>query len=132
LGIYADYISNKTLVSEQFWTIPLKEGIFGCGRVIQVNGYTVLPTKTSLIGLMDWKDKTLPTYDSIAGNVYPLEIRQWFNKMLTNQKISEQERVKIETIIGGFYQGTPLVNLKKSINQMGIPIGICRSPIGNI
>jgi len=48
------------------------------------------------------------------------------------KNITQQERVKIETIIQQVYQGSPLVNLKKSINQKGIPMGICRSPIGNI
>ncbi|OAH57650.1 dihydrodipicolinate synthase family protein [Domibacillus aminovorans] len=86
-------------------------------------------------GEVELEEKVLQGFDrlsSIAGNISPMEISQWFNKMLTKKNITQQERVKIETIIQQVYQGPPLVNLKKSINQKGIPMGICRSPIGNI
>ncbi|MGG4491168.1 dihydrodipicolinate synthase family protein [Metabacillus idriensis] len=85
-------------------------------------------------GEVELEEKVLQGFDrlsSIAGNISPMEISQWFNKMLTKKNITQQERVKIETIIQQVYQGSPLVNLKKSINQKGIPMGICRSPIGN-
>ncbi|SEN19664.1 4-hydroxy-tetrahydrodipicolinate synthase [Mesobacillus persicus] len=68
---------------------------------------------------------------SIAGNISATEISQWFNKLLARKEISEKERIKIESIIQQVYQGSPIVNLKKTINEKGIPIGICRSPIGN-
>ncbi|RFU64101.1 dihydrodipicolinate synthase family protein [Peribacillus glennii] len=69
---------------------------------------------------------------SIAGNVSPIEISQWFQKMLIKQNVSEQESEKIENIMDQVYLGNPIVNLKKIINHKGIPIGICRSPIGSI
>ena len=69
---------------------------------------------------------------SIAGNVSPIEISQWFQKMFMKQNVSEQESEKIENIKEQIYQGNPIVNLKKIINHKGIPIGICRSPIGSI
>lgn len=81
------------------------------------------------------EEKVSQGYDrlsSIAGNVSSMEISQWFHKMLTKQKITEQEKAKIETIMEQVYQGTPIVNLKEMINQKGIQIGICRSPIGNV
>ncbi|WP_085991202.1 dihydrodipicolinate synthase family protein [Oceanobacillus senegalensis] len=68
---------------------------------------------------------------SIAGNIYPMEISQIFQKMITQQHISKQDRATFYNIIEQVYQGTPIVNLKKELNQKGIPIGICRSPIGN-
>ncbi|MBD1383545.1 dihydrodipicolinate synthase family protein [Metabacillus arenae] len=86
-------------------------------------------------GEVELEEKVLEGFDrlsSIAGNISPMEISQWFNKMLTKKNITQQERVKIETIIQQVYQGSPLVYLKKSINQKRIPMGICRSPIGNI
>ncbi|MFB9760540.1 dihydrodipicolinate synthase family protein [Ectobacillus funiculus] len=86
-------------------------------------------------GEVELEEKVLQGFDrlsSIAGNISPMEISQWFNKMLTKKNITQQERVKIEVIIQQVYQGSPLVNLKKSINQKGIQMGICRSPIGNI
>jgi 4-hydroxy-tetrahydrodipicolinate synthase len=52
--------------------------------------------------------------------------------MLTNQEITEQEQKKMKTVIEQVYQGSPLVNVKETINQRGISLGICRSPLGNV
>lgn len=68
---------------------------------------------------------------SIAGNLAPVEISGWFQKMLMKQEISKQESETVENIMGKVYQGNAIVNVKKAINHKGIPIGICRSPIGN-
>src|SRR5690625_6978922 len=79
------------------------------------------------------EEKVAYGYDrlsSIAGNVSPMEISQWFQKMLMKQKISKQESEKIESVMEQVYQGNAIVNLKKVINRKGIPLGICRSPIG--
>ncbi|KOS66396.1 hypothetical protein AEA09_16735 [Lysinibacillus contaminans] len=60
--------SNKELIPRQFWAIPLPNGNFACGRVVQVTGkYSAVPTKTFLAGLMDWSDSVPPTLESIAG-----------------------------------------------------------------
>lgn len=85
-------------------------------------------------GEVNIEDKVLQGFDrlsSIAGNISPVVISQWFDKLLTKQKMTEQEKEKIDLIIEQVYQGTPLVNLKQLINQKGIPMGICSSPIGN-
>ncbi|WP_068672666.1 dihydrodipicolinate synthase family protein [Oceanobacillus sp. Castelsardo] len=85
-------------------------------------------------GEEDLEEKVLYGYDrlsSIAGNVYPTEISQWFQKMLMKQKISKQESDKIETIMELVYQGNAILNVKEIINHKGVPMGICRSPIGN-
>lgn len=68
---------------------------------------------------------------SISGNIAPLEIKQWFNKLLHNEEITKEERDTVETIVENVFQGSFLVNLKEKISQQGIPMGICRSPIGN-
>src|SRR5699024_6908908 len=80
------------------------------------------------------EEKILFGYDrlsSIAGNVLPMEINQWFQKLLMKQRISKQERATIENIMEQVYQGNAIANLKRMINHKGIPMGICRSPIGN-
>lgn len=85
-------------------------------------------------GELDLEEKIQQGFDrlsSIAGNVSPMEISQWFSKILANSAITQHERDKIESTIHQVYQGSPLVNLKKSINEQGIQMGICRSPIGN-
>ncbi|MFP3846179.1 dihydrodipicolinate synthase family protein [Priestia filamentosa] len=86
-------------------------------------------------GEVQLEERVLQGFDrlsSIAGNLFPIECKQWFDKMLTNQKITEQERKKIDLIMKQVYQGNPIVNLKEMINQKGILLGICRSPIGNV
>ncbi|MGP4062494.1 dihydrodipicolinate synthase family protein [Halobacillus sp. H74] len=86
-------------------------------------------------GEVDLEEKVLHGYDrlsSIAGNVFPIEISRWFQKMLMKQIVSKQESEKIENIMEQVYQGNAIVNLKKHINHKEIPMGVCRSPIGNI
>ncbi|MDX6152550.1 dihydrodipicolinate synthase family protein [Marinococcus sp. PL1-022] len=86
-------------------------------------------------GEVDLEDKLLLGYDrlsSIAGNVSPVEIKRWFEKMLIKQTVSKQENDSIEKIMNQVYQGHAVVNLKKIINDKGTPVGICRSPIGNV
>lgn len=69
---------------------------------------------------------------SIAGNIYPDAIKNWFIKLLTNQPLTDQEKIEISSIIEQIYTGSALVNLKEGINEKGIDIGICRSPLGKI
>jgi hypothetical protein len=61
--------SVKWLVAGQFWALPLSDGTFGCGRVIEV---PPAATRTSrvlfLAGVLDWHGRVLPTSDSIAGS----------------------------------------------------------------
>ncbi|WP_077623248.1 dihydrodipicolinate synthase family protein [Sediminibacillus massiliensis] len=83
------------------------------------------------VGLEEKAAKDFNRLSSIAGNVSPVEIKQYSHKVFTGQTITTQERTNIEKIIKQIYQGSPLVNLKKCINQKGISIGSCRSPIGN-
>ena len=86
-------------------------------------------------GEVDVEEKVAIGYDrlsSIAGNIAPVEVSQWFQKLLQKQTISKLESEKIENIRNQVYQGNAIVNVKKTINHKGIPIGICRSPIGTI
>ncbi|MFC2946958.1 dihydrodipicolinate synthase family protein [Virgibacillus sediminis] len=86
-------------------------------------------------GEEELEEKVLHGYDrlsSIAGNISPAKISQWFEKMLKQQKVTTQESEEIEAIMGQVYQGNAIVNVKKILNQQGIPMGICRSPIGNV
>lgn len=60
--------STSNLVPGQFWAIPLKDGSYGCGRVIDLltkrsSGSQV----TFLAGILDWHSRKLPTAENIAG-----------------------------------------------------------------
>lgn len=86
-------------------------------------------------GEVDLEEKVRCGYNrlsSMAGNVYPEEINQWFNIMLTNQAASQQESEDLQSIMEQVYQGNPIMNLKKILNNRGISMGSCRGPIGQI
>src|SRR5262249_32527133 len=60
--------STATLEPGQFWSIPLDNGRFACGRVIQLrieNG--MRDSRLFLAGLMDWWGRKPPTAERIAG-----------------------------------------------------------------
>jgi len=60
--------STAMLEPGQYWSIPLDNGRFGCGRVIQLqikNGKR--DRRAFLAGLMDWWGRKPPTADRIAG-----------------------------------------------------------------
>jgi 4-hydroxy-tetrahydrodipicolinate synthase len=69
---------------------------------------------------------------SIVGNVAPKDISRWFHHLLEKEDLQEEENVKIRQLMRNVYgHGNPLLNVKEILNKNGIPIGICRSPIGN-
>ena len=60
--------STSYMVEGQFWDIPLSNGKFACGRVIQFdhsNGKK--NSRLFLAGLLEWTGIELPTAESIAG-----------------------------------------------------------------
>ncbi len=60
--------SAKWLRPGQFWALPLSDGTFGCGRVIEVPPPTHrINSMCFLAGVLDWHDAEVPTSGSIAG-----------------------------------------------------------------
>jgi len=60
--------STAALLPGQFWGIPLSDGTFGCGRVIELKAARVVGARVSfLAAVMDWHGDKPPTADSIAG-----------------------------------------------------------------
>ena len=56
-----------------FWPIPLMDGSFGCGRVLEVSPRDVPGARVQFYGaLMDWRGSDLPTAERLAGST-PLE-----------------------------------------------------------
>ena len=68
---------------------------------------------------------------SIAGNVAPIEIENWFEALLKGQDLEGQEKQKVENVLKRVYSGTPLINLREELNSQGAMLGTSRSPIGN-
>jgi hypothetical protein len=62
--------STALLLPGQFWAVPLTDGRFACGRVLQVNG-SELPVKSRNFfgGLLNWVGASLPSSECIAGAV---------------------------------------------------------------
>ncbi|MDP2630376.1 MAG: hypothetical protein Q8P56_03125, partial [Candidatus Uhrbacteria bacterium] len=58
--------TNKNLIPGQFWGVPLKNGRFACGRVLQIpkKGSGLGERILFLAGLMDWIGDEPPTFDS--------------------------------------------------------------------
>lgn len=130
-------LSEKSLI--QLSKLDLVVGIKDAGNKVKVERIKNGIQKNNLYfyagGEVGLEEKVSYGYDrlsSIAGNVSPMEISHWFQKMLMKQKVSEQEIKKIANILQQVYQGNAIVNLKKIINRKDIPMGNCRSPIGNI
>lgn len=60
--------STRQLVAGHFWGIPLDDGRFACGRVLQVGGKLIPTPRVSFFaGLLKWIGLVPPTFDSIAG-----------------------------------------------------------------
>lgn len=56
--------SNRYLSPGQFWGIELADGLFACGRVLDIDPKSRVEF---LAGLMDWCGDSPPTSDAIAG-----------------------------------------------------------------
>ena len=55
------------LVPGQFWALPLSDGTFGCGRVIEVPAAEHRVSRMEfLAGVLDWRDTSEPTAASIS------------------------------------------------------------------
>ncbi len=63
--------SNRWLEPGQFWAVPLWDGRFACGRVLEIarhpDPHVPAGTKLFLAGLLDWFGTEPPTARAIAG-----------------------------------------------------------------
>ena len=56
--------TTTRMTQGEFWALPLRDGSFGCGRVVQL----VPGKRVSFLGaVLDWHSDSLPTSESIAG-----------------------------------------------------------------
>lgn len=59
--------STSSLRPGHFWAVPLDDGRFACGRVLQLNTEKIpTPKRAFFGGLHDWVDDALPTSSAIA------------------------------------------------------------------
>jgi hypothetical protein len=106
--------STSYMMEGQFWDIPLSNGKYACGRVLQFDTSTGKKnSRTFLAGLMNWVGENLPTFDAIAG-----------------AKLLEQGAVHVRTIefIGGAVRGLrqlELDNITPLLELSHMPLNDC-------
>ena len=67
---------------------------------------------------------------SIAGTLYPLEVKQWFDSLLKNEDTQDYNLLKNK--IDKLFEDSPLPLIKNEISIIeNINFGICRTPLGN-
>ena len=60
--------STTVLAPGQFWAIPLSDGSFACGRVVQLNPRGGTGSRVMfLAAVLDWHGEAPPTSEAIAG-----------------------------------------------------------------
>jgi hypothetical protein len=98
--------STAALEPGQFWSVPLPDGRFACGRVLQING-SMIPSKSRTFfgGLLDWIDACPPTAESIAKKPV-LECGIMHIRAITNlggevlgQRSLESDQIELPTLL---------------------------------
>jgi 4-hydroxy-tetrahydrodipicolinate synthase len=69
---------------------------------------------------------------SMAGNIAPVEFKNWFLKKLADEDLTDQESETIEGVTAEVNEGNPVVNIKRLLHEQGTDLGSCRSPIGSV
>ncbi|PTL38386.1 dihydrodipicolinate synthase family protein [Alkalicoccus saliphilus] len=69
---------------------------------------------------------------SMAGNIAPVEFKNWFLKKLADEDLTDQENETIKGVTAEVNEGNPVVNIKRLLHEEGIDLGTCRSPIGSV
>lgn len=60
--------STSSLIPGHYWALPLSDGSYGCGRVIQLKAPAMTGARVSfLAAVLDWHSRGAPSSESIAG-----------------------------------------------------------------
>jgi Immunity protein 26 len=63
--------SSQKLLRGDFWAIPLSNGMYGCGRVVEHMPKGMPGAKVGFLGgVLDWHSATPPDTGSIAGAIF--------------------------------------------------------------
>lgn len=80
--------------------------------------------------LKDKIDRGFNSLSSIAGNLYPQEVSQWFDSLM--KKENQQEHQPLIAKMNTLYENNILPYIKNEIAiKENIAFGTCRSPLGN-
>lgn len=102
-------------------------------KVLELNKATDTPLHYFAGGEKELEQKIELGYNglsSIAGNLYPNEVKQWFDSLLANETNQDYHSLKGE--IAKIFEKSPLPFIKNEISKTeNINFGICRTPLGN-
>jgi hypothetical protein len=63
--------STRSLTPGDYWAVPLADGSFACGRVLQTEGdHLPTPSRTFFGGLHAWLGTSAPTSEQVAGATF--------------------------------------------------------------
>ncbi|MEW4353839.1 dihydrodipicolinate synthase family protein [Streptococcus pneumoniae] len=120
-----DLISNQLVVGVKEAGDPKK--------VLKLNEVIDRPLHYFAGGEKDLEQKIRLGYNSlssIAGNLYPNEVKHWFDSLRANESAQCDHFLKCQ--IDKLFEKSPLPFIKNEISKIeNINFGICRSPIGN-
>ncbi|TDQ41701.1 dihydrodipicolinate synthase family protein [Aureibacillus halotolerans] len=85
-------------------------------------------------GDIDLKNKLQKGFNrlsSVAGNIDPNGIHDWFNRLIAGEE-NQMHDDAIHSLLNSTYtKRSIIINVKAELNKQGIQMGICRSPLGN-
>lgn len=123
--------SYKTLINN-----PLLVGIKEAGdpkKILELKEITDKPLYYFAGGEKELEKKISLGYNglsSIAGNLYPIEVKQWLDSLLAKETKHDYNSLKKQ--IDKIFENSPLPFIKNEISKNeNINFGICRTPLGN-
>ncbi len=106
--------TNKYLIPGQFWGIPLQNGKYACGRVVELppKGYGPGERVHFLVGLMDWVGDELPTFESIADHkILDQGVAHLMTIWRNGEKILGQRPLELDNLEPFYFIGTSERNI---------------------
>jgi hypothetical protein len=94
--------SNRGLEPGHYWQIPLSDGRYACGRVLQIHPKS---TRAFWGGLLDWVGAKLPTFESIAGAKVVAEGDMHIKSIVENKgQILGHRPLKLDRLAPGHFR----------------------------
>src|SRR6478752_1864239 len=94
----------------QFWSIPLADGRFGCGRVLRIDRDRPSGGRTRFIGaILDWVGDSPPSAEAIAGSTVlavgnaPVRLITFGGGAILGERPLADDRIEPPTTINSYW-----------------------------